>query len=350
MTNGLQVGYNAMLKPKYRMTITATLAAAMAVASLSPAFAGGAGSSGGLTLIEAAGARAAALGEAVSAAADDVTAAVYNPAALSTLTSPQVSFSYLKGIAGDASGRLHLGQKNLGLSVSYYSAGSVDIIDGGSPRTVNAETDLAATLGGAFTRGRIGFGGAVKFLSSQLAESSRATAYAVDLGVRSEISPRFRVSSALQNLGTKLKFVDEGDPLPRILRAGAEFEAIHGRAPITLSVETPYFLNEKELRPSLGAEIRVGPMAFRAGYRMGSAIEGLSLGAGFSAGGLLIDYAFGFVQDLNNRQRISVGFKFGGANSSREVHAPMIQTASTDVSGEPIELRSPIALFNGGQK
>ncbi len=342
MTNDLQLGYNSMDKQTNTFIIKAGLTALLAAALTAPVLAGGAGVSGGLTLIEAAGARAAALGEAVSATADDVTTAVYNPAALATLTSPQISFSYQKGIAGDSSGRLHLGRRNLGLAVSYYTAGDVDLLDGTTVRTVNAQTDLSASLGGAFTRGRLAFGGAVKFLSSQLAESNRATAFAIDLGIRSDITPRFRVSSALQNLGTKLKFVDEGDPLPRIFRVGAEFQATQGRAPLTISAEAPYFLNEAEIRPAIGAEIHVGPMAFRAGYRTGSQIEGLSLGAGISAGGLVLDYAFGFVQDLSDRQRITLGFKFGGA--------PSATLASAKRSGESNGMLSPIALFNGGEK
>jgi len=314
MTNDLQVSYNAMRNLTHTSIMKATFTALVAATLTAPVWAGGAGVSGGLTLIEAAGARAAALGEAFSATSDDVTAVVYNPAALSTLTSPQISFSYQKGIASDASGRLHLGRRNLGLSVSYYSAGDVDLLDGSTVRSVNAQTDLSASLGAAFSRGRLGFGAAVKFLSSQLAESDRATAFAVDLGIRSDVTARFHLSSALQNLGTELKFVEEGDALPRIFRVGAEFQATQGRAPLTLSVEAPYFLNESEVRPSVGAELSAGPMRFRAGYRTGVEVEGLSLGAGFSAGGLVLDYAFGFVDDLNDRQRITLGFKFGPTN------------------------------------
>jgi hypothetical protein len=289
----------------------ALLIAALASFSSSAARAGGPGTSGGLTLLEAAGARAASLGEAMSAAGDDVTAAVYNPATLATLTSPQVSFSYLKGIADDASGRLHLGRPNMGVSISYYNAGKVDLMDSGGSHSVNAETDLAASFGFALTRANTQWGGAVKYLSSQLAEADRAHAFAIDLGARRQLGSRLAIGSALQNFGTQLKFMDEGDPLPRLFRVGAEFQATQGRAPISVSVEAPYLFNEKEVRPAVGSEVRVGPMAFRVGYRTGSDIEGLSVGAGFMTGGLQIDYAFGFVQDLTNRQRISLGFRFG---------------------------------------
>ena len=328
----------------------AMLIASIVLWSSSAASAGGAGSSGGLTLLEAAGARAAGLGEAMSAVGDDVTAAVYNPAALATLTSPQVSFSYLKGIADDASGRLHLGRPDMGVAVSYYNAGKVDLLDGSGTRSVNAETDLAATFGVATQRGDNQWGAAVKYLSSQLAETDRARAFALDLGVRRQLGSRLVIGSALQNFGTQLKFVNEGDPLPRLLRVGAAFQATHGRAPLLLNAEAPYLFNEKELRPAFGAEIHVGPLAFRAGYRTGSSVDGLSVGAGFATGGLLIDYSFGFVQDLTNRQRISLGFKFGKA-AEKDVQAPLavpmaIAKAAPTEAGTAVN--APVALFRDG--
>ena len=332
MKDRLQLGYRFMrrLLPIVALTI---------VGAASPALAKCAGSSGGLTLIEAPGARAAGLGEAFSAAADDVTAAAYNPASLATLSSPQISLSYQKGIADDAFGRVHAGRQNLGVSVSYYSAGDIDLLDGSSVRNVNAQTDLSVALAGATTRGRFSLGAALKFLSSQLVESDRATAYAFDLGVHTEISPRLRLSSALQNIGTALKFIDEGDPLPRIFRLGAGFVATRGRMPLSLSAELPYFLNEKELRPAVGAEILVGPMAFRAGYRSGSEIEGLSLGAGFATGGLSVDYAFGFVDDLDSRQRISLGYRFGGSGPAEEARLAAPAPVTVDIVPAAAEIR-----------
>jgi hypothetical protein len=329
-------------------SILALIAAAVAVASIASSGASAAGESGGLTLIEAPGARAAALGESISAAADDVTSFAYNPAALATITSPQVSLSYEKGIADDASGRVLFGRPNLGLSVGYYSAGNVDLPDGSSTRSVNAQTDLAVTLGAARQRGRLAFGGAVKYLSSQLAESDRASAVAIDLGIRSDISGRFRVGGALQNFGTALKFDSSGDPLPRIVRAGAEWVALTGRTPLSLFVETPYFLNEKELRPALGAETRVGPLAFRVGYRTGSDVEGLTLGTGIAVGGLVIDYSFGLVQDLNARQRISLGFRFGAPAAAPLAFVPAAISPLAQVPDAAVAVADPVGTFNGG--
>ena len=267
------------------------------------------GPSGGLTLLEAPGARAASVAEAFSAASDDITAAAYNPAALSTLSGPQFSFTYQSGIADDASGRVDAGIRNLGLSAAYYSAGDVDLLEAGAVRTVNAQTDLAVSLGTALRLGRVGVGVAAKFLTSQLAEADRATAWAGDAGLT--VPTRFfRFSTAIQNIGTRLTYVESGDRLPRIARSGVEVPFRIGGTPVALRAEAPYFLNEQEWRPAAGLEVRAGPLSFRAGYRSKTQLEGLTLGTGFSLGALTLDYAFGFVDDLDARQRLSVVFRF----------------------------------------
>ena len=56
----------------------------------------------------------------------------------------------------------------------------------------------------------------------------------------------------------------------------------------------------------------MGLFALRAGYRSGSDIEGLTLGAGFTIQRMDIDYAFGMADEFDSRQRVSVRMKFGG--------------------------------------
>src|SRR5262245_25620697 len=78
----------------------------------------------GLSLTETAGARPSALGEAMSAAQDDIAASHYNPATLRSLSSGQAMFSYQNGVIGDSFGRFMAGiparLAAIGLSVGYY--------------------------------------------------------------------------------------------------------------------------------------------------------------------------------------------------------------------------------------
>lgn len=242
-------------------------------------------------------------------ASDDVTAAAYNPAALASLRSAQVSLSYQSGIIDDAYGRVDAGIPGFGVAAGYYTAGDVDLLENGVSRTVNAQSDLMMSVGMARRFGATSIGIAGKFISSQLAETDRATAWAGDAGAVFQFRS-LRLGAAVQNLGGKLTFVDDGDPLPRIARAGIEIPLRIVNLPAALRAEAPYLINDSEWRPAAGVEIRAGPMFFRAGYRTQSELEGVSLGTGFVLGGLSVDYAFGLVDDLDARQRVSVVFRF----------------------------------------
>ena len=76
------------------------------VVPASVALAKGAGSSGGLTLMQAPGARASSLGEAYVSSLDDIAGFAYNPSSLKSLSSGQASFLYQQGLADDAFSQL----------------------------------------------------------------------------------------------------------------------------------------------------------------------------------------------------------------------------------------------------
>src|SRR5690242_13966416 len=69
-----------------------SLMVAIIIITVGKVQAGGTGTSGGLTLLEPSGARPAALGEAFTAATNDIAGFDYNPASLKSLESGQASF------------------------------------------------------------------------------------------------------------------------------------------------------------------------------------------------------------------------------------------------------------------
>lgn len=276
-----------------------------------------AGTSGGLTLMEAPGARAAALGEAFSAVSDDVSAMGYNPASLKSLKSGQASFLYQQGLVEDSYGQFMIGTPtkggSLGMSVGYYNGGTIDLYDGSSVRTVNAQTDLSVGLSYANNMGPISIGLTGKYLSSQLIESERATAFAGDLGMSMPVSSRLNMGAAVQNIGTELKFIEEGDSLPRMARAGMAYSFMSNNA-ATLLVDGVYHMNEQELRPAAGLEINFGLLSIRGGYKGGNDQE-FSIGTGLMIGRSNLDYAFGMMDGLDARHRVSLSMRFGGASA-----------------------------------
>jgi len=288
-----------------------------AFCSTTTLFAAGAGTSGGLTLIESYGARSAALGEAFTPMVNDIAAMGYNPASLGTLKSGQASFMYQKGMVDDSYGQFLIGapmaRGGWGLSVGYYNAGTMDIsFDGVTSRSVSAQKDLTLGLGYARNIGSTSYGLNFKYLRSEIIEMETAQAYAVDLGLSQGLGSRLRFGAALQNFGTQLKFVENGDELPRIARAGVNILVFNGKVPVTLLLDAPYYMNERELRPATGLEFGFGLLALRAGYKKGSGTDELSFGTGFLLGRTSLDYSFGLVQNLDAQHRVSLSLAFGG--------------------------------------
>jgi len=276
----------------------------------------GNGVSGGLTLLEAPGARASALGEAFTATVDDVAAFAYNPSMLKSLKTGQASFLHQKGLLDDAFSQFIVGspwrQMGLGLSIGYYNGGDFEMSDGVSQRTVTAQRDLTVALGAARSFGGVSIGFTGKYLSSELVETERATAFAADLGLNYAVSPRLSLGGALQNYGTQLKYASEGDNLPRIFRMGGSYNVLPQYGTV-LMFDVQRLMNEGETRPALGVETRVGPLALRAGYRQARGGGEFSTGTGFAWGRSALDYSFGLMnKELDARQKISYTFRFGG--------------------------------------
>lgn len=286
-----------------------------------------AGTSAGLTLLEAPGARAAALGEAYSAAPNDIAGFGYNPALLSTLKTGQASFLFQKGVFEDSYGQVMIGSPyskgGLGLSVGYYNGGDLDILDGSTERTVSAQRDINVALGSSFKFGRVSIGITGKYISSELAETAKATAFAGDFGLSLPVSSRLQWGAAVQNLGTKLTFVEVGDNLPRVARTGIAWNFAPGKLSTSLLVDGSYLMNEREFRPAAGLEMWVGPLALRAGYKGGSDLENFSFGSGFILGPSSLDYSFGLVDKLDPRHRVSLSFQFGGTSPAVLVQKPI---------------------------
>ena len=276
------------------------------------------GNQGALTLLEAPSARASALGEAFSSASDDIAGLAYNPSLLSTLSSGELSFLYQRGSINDSYAHLAFGLPTAswswGASLGYYNSGTFNASeDGISQHTITAEKDLAATAGLSRTLGPGSVGISGKIISTTLIETDKATAMAVDVGYQMKLSPSVRLGAAAQNFGTPLRYGTYSSSLARTLRVGSELSVLPKSFATLLFVDVPYYTDTKSIAPGVGLEKSVGPLALRAGYRNGSDLEGFTVGAGFQAKAVALDYSFGLVKDLDSRQRISVSYRFGTA-------------------------------------
>ncbi|HOX23859.1 MAG TPA: PorV/PorQ family protein, partial [Elusimicrobiales bacterium] len=208
------------------------LAACMALPQV--AAAAGAGTTAAPFLKIGAGARIAGMANAYGAVADDSTAIFWNPAGLAAAEGKEFNFGYIKYFedvkTGNVSYDMDTKFGKLGLGVIYLNVPDIErrgLTDSAgivpSQGMFNA-ADLAISLGlakkdafGALPN--VDVGAAVKMIRSTI-DNKTATAFAADVGAIYRVHEKFRLGAALQNAGTQMKFVEEGDPLPISFRLG----------------------------------------------------------------------------------------------------------------------------------
>jgi len=278
----------------------------------------GAGTSGAVILDQPVAARACGMAEAYTAVEGEIDVLHYNPAGLTSLPNWQASFSYQRGLADDNFMSLLYGQPTpVGVfagAFSYYTAGDIDLIDlDGNEWTAKAEQDFIVLAGFAseFLE-KCPMGINLKVISSRVVEAESGTAFAVDFGVLYHPPlEALATGLAVQNLGTKLKFIEKGDPLPLTIRLGNAYHRSFGNQQILLSIDFPYLVYEQQINPAVGFEYDWRKMIqVRIGYKFNVDDTGLAFGLGFTYQRYVIDYAFGLANKLKNLHRLSLGVKF----------------------------------------
>jgi len=296
------------------------------------------------------GARAAGMGGAFTAVGDDVSTLYYNPAGLSNLNHKEVSFMYQRGLAGQNmeyiagctpvsfSGLLGQGHTTIGASVLFAQNGIIEVnrtdIDGSflSSESMSAGSDLIFTLAYSERGGEMEFrhrgevyrflhlvGLSAKIVRSTLAQQYSASAVAADIGYQMlQPETRFGFGASVLNLGTKMTFVEEADPLPLTMRAGASYRPyLPGLDPpadqsLLVALDTDYVVPEREWHVNLGVEwTPLRHFSGRLGYQFHSDIAGPTFGFGADWRGMRIAYAWGLQAALSDVHRISVTYRFG---------------------------------------
>ncbi|MFA6584568.1 MAG: PorV/PorQ family protein, partial [Elusimicrobiaceae bacterium] len=160
-------------------------------------------------------------------------------------------------------------------------------------------------------------GAQVKFISSKITQT--ASTLAADLGVRGQLTEELGLGFSAQNLGGKLKYINESESLPSIYRLGAEYQIKH-TASVYADCNTP---TDGKVWFSLGGEYNHSFMdeklrtALRAGYttRLSDARNdstfpvSFGFGIGYSQFGL--DYAFAPYGDLGATHHIGLKYSWG---------------------------------------
>jgi hypothetical protein len=265
------------------------------------------------------GARPAALGGSYSALANDAYAPVLNPAGLGFLNSTELAGQHLSYISpnyyefGSFVHPLSKG-KALGVSAQYFTTGDIPgtNLDGSSFGTFSNHYGAYALAYGQAVTDSLALGASAKWINAALADVS-ANAYAADLGALFKASESLSLAATLTNMGTNLKFLQEGDPLPMEGHLGAAYKVSNS---FLLTAEGVYGRNSAG-SGHFGMEWRpIEMVALRTGYRTDtlkglSPLAGLTTGVGLNIWGQEFSYAWLPMGDLGNTQYFSLLIKFG---------------------------------------
>jgi hypothetical protein len=339
----------------------ALLAVLLAAAAPARALQTDVGTSAAQFLQIGAGARSLGMGEAYTAVADGPDAAYWNPAGLARMTRPAATYARTELPAGLHHDFLAVGVPSrllggtVALAVTRLSQDSLPEVNASNQAegTFSPHSEVyALAYGHAFASndvisdsrdyfrddwnipradrpyqdeqepwtGEISAGASIKVINENLGTRS-ASAFAVDGGgmFRPTALPQLILAGAARNIGSKLTFITQSEPLPAELAVSIAYDerSDDWRLLPALEIDAPYAGN---VYGKLGVEmtktISDGTnAALRLGYTSESVadlgyLSGLTAGIGLKVGKFSFDAAFQPMALLGQSFRLGVGWKF----------------------------------------
>ncbi len=263
------------------------------------------------------GAKAIGMGESQVAATDDLYASFWNPAGLTKLQRPQLALMHNEWFAeinqefvGMA---FPIGKSNtVGISANFLSFGDIQGRDqDGNLTEIFRPYDIAMTL--SYARGigeSLALGINAKYMREQISDEN-GTGVAFDFGgmyAPSNLPISFGINA--QNVGPRVKYVEDAFQLPFVLRLGTAYRFFNDNAILTMDFIRPTD-NDNAIGLGIGYTI-ANILQIRTGYKyqLGGndlgAISGLTGGFGLSILRFQIDYALVSFGDLGLTHRLSL--------------------------------------------
>jgi len=277
------------------------------------------------------GARAAGMGGAFVAVADDATALYWNAAGIARIDSDksELSLNHANWVA-DLSfdeigyvfhvkkipGAIGVHARSLSMSPMVETTAYQPDPSTGTGRTFDAGMmAFGVTYARSFTD-KFSAGFTANFLHEGLAEFSQQT-YSFDIGTLYDVGTLgMRIGMAISNIGTEIQFIDRQARIPAVFRVGSSVALLQSAdQKLTGSLEFSHPPDNSE-RLNVGAEYGFRKYLFlRGGYNINYDTEGLAGGVGFHfpvsvAGQADLDYSYTDLQDLGAAHRFSLKFLF----------------------------------------
>jgi hypothetical protein len=286
------------------------------------------GTLGGQSLKIGVGARAAAMGDAYVAIADDATAVYWNPAGIARLSGQSVTLNHTAwpaDILFDQAayvfhvkfipGMLGVNVRALTMSrdlvrTTYLPDGTGDTFDAGEWAY---GISYARSLTDKFSAGIT-----ANYVQTGLADvKGKSTTF--DFGTLYDIGILgAKIGMSIQNIGSDMTFIDEKVKMPVFFRVGGSFSVLqHGESRLLTSAEFTHPPDNSE-KLNLGAEYAFHDYLFlRGGYKLNYDTEGLTAGFGVKFPLTLVkssvarlDYAYSDLKFLSQAHRVSVNVSF----------------------------------------
>ncbi|HEU4333935.1 MAG TPA: PorV/PorQ family protein [Candidatus Eisenbacteria bacterium] len=286
------------------------------------------GTLGGQSLKIGVGARAAAMGDAYVAIADDATAVYWNPAGIARLSGQTITLNHtawpaeilfdqaayvfgIKWIPG------MFGVNVRALTMSRDKVRTTYLPDGTGETFDAGEWAYGLTYARSLTD-KFSAGLSVNYVQTGLDDiTGKSTTF--DFGTLYDIGVLgAKIGMSIQNIGSDMTFIEESVKMPVFFRVGGSFSMLQqGESRLLAAAEFTHPPDNSE-KLNLGAEYSFRDYLFlRGGYKMNYDTEGLTAGFGVKFPLTLVkssvarlDYAYSDLKYLSAAHRVSVNIGF----------------------------------------
>jgi len=270
-----------------------------------------------------AGARALAMGGGFTSLADDASAVFYNPAGLAVLEFQEVSFMHMELLEGTACNYASWAYPFLsqgGFGIAYMRIGTNDIIRRSGFVELGSfdyATSQLLISYGRNLREELALGLNLKVVNQTLDDYSDY-GVGLDFGVMADLYKNLSAGVIIRDMiPASLKLDTASELTPLTVAGGLSIKQIKltGRATLTASFEL-----EKVENRSIKVHTGVEAVFDRAyALRMGYDRDNFSFGVGLAYRRLKIDYAYKFLDYINDSHRFSLSFLIGPSVSEQKL-------------------------------